>query len=219
MAVVIIAASVAYLAGHVKNRLSGRGYPSCGGCREGRTCPGGGKKKSPARGRGGEEGRRERTLNDALVGESVTITCLRGEEGVCRRLREMGFCESAVVEKTAESGALICKVCDARVALSRDLARNILIDGVCRGGELMTGQPKGASMPLSALAVGRRAVITGFTVENEDCERVEEMGVTPGEEVEVVRHAPLGDPIEIRIRGYCLSLRRQEADLIQVAPR
>lgn len=177
------------------------------------------RKKSRQRGRGSEECCRERTLNDALVGESVTITCLRGEEGACRRLREMGFCESAVVEKTAESGALICKVCDARVAISRDLARNILIDAVCREGKDMTRQNKNSSMPLSALAVGQRAVITGFTVENEDCERVEEMGVTPGEEVEVVRHAPLGDPIEIRIRGYCLSLRRQEADLIQVAPR
>ena len=42
------------------------------------------------------------------------------------------------------------------------------------------------------------------------------MGVTPGEEVEIVRYAPMGDPIEIKIRGYSLSLRKQEAEKIKV---
>lgn len=149
---------------------------------------------------------RERTLRDARNGERVRIECLRGDEGVCRRLREMGFCESATVEKIAESGALICRVCDAKVVLSRKLAQNIIL------GE----NPKGVKMLLSAMAVGQKGIIRRFTVENEDCERVEEMGVTPGEEVEVVRYAPLGDPIEIKIRGYALSLRREEADLIEV---
>lgn len=44
------------------------------------------------------------------------------------------------------------------------------------------------------------------------------MGMVPGAEVEVVRAAPLGDPIEYRVKGYHLSLRRAEASLIEVVP-
>jgi Fe2+ transport system protein FeoA len=43
-----------------------------------------------------------------------------------------------------------------------------------------------------------------------------EMGLTEGEEVEVVRFAPMGDPMEIRIQGYHLSLRREEARTVHV---
>lgn len=47
-------------------------------------------------------------------------------------------------------------------------------------------------------------------------QRLLEMGLTEGEDVEVVRFAPLGDPIEVRVRGYHLSLRRSEAAAIAV---
>ena len=69
---------------------------------------------------------------------------------------------------------------------------------------------------LSKMAVGQRGVVRDFVYESDDCERVEEMGITPGEPIEVIRYAPLGDPIEVKIRGYLLSLRKEEADLIEV---
>ena len=43
------------------------------------------------------------------------------------------------------------------------------------------------------------------------CRRLAEMGFTPGVAVEVVRVAPLGDPVEVRLRGYHLSLRADQA--------
>ena len=46
-----------------------------------------------------------------------------------------------------------------------------------------------------------------------------EMGLLPGTDVRVMRVAPLGDPIELRIRGYALSLRRAEAAKIAVVSR
>jgi Fe2+ transport system protein FeoA len=49
-------------------------------------------------------------------------------------------------------------------------------------------------------------------------QRLMEMGVLPGTPVRVVRLAPLGDPIDIEIRGYHLSLRRREAAAIAVEP-
>lgn len=44
------------------------------------------------------------------------------------------------------------------------------------------------------------------------------MGLTTGVVVELVRFAPMGDPVEVRVRGYHLSLRKSEADLIEIAP-
>ncbi len=44
------------------------------------------------------------------------------------------------------------------------------------------------------------------------------MGIVPGTVVETIRAAPLGDPLEFRVRGYCLSLRRAEARTIDVVP-
>ncbi len=44
------------------------------------------------------------------------------------------------------------------------------------------------------------------------------MGLLPGTELRVVRRAPLGDPIEIRLRGYSLSLRKSEASGVTVTP-
>ncbi|OGX35182.1 MAG: hypothetical protein A3C36_07980 [Omnitrophica WOR_2 bacterium RIFCSPHIGHO2_02_FULL_52_10] len=72
-------------------------------------------------------------------------------------------------------------------------------------------------VPLGTLSRGQRGTIYDFIEESDTCARLEEMGVTPGEPVEIVRFAPLGDPIEIRIRGYLLILRKEEANLIKVS--
>jgi len=72
------------------------------------------------------------------------------------------------------------------------------------------------SLTLSRLKIGQTAQIVEFQDESHIFQRLQEMGVTPGESVKVIRFAPLGDPIEIEVRGYRLSLRRQEADVILV---
>ncbi len=48
--------------------------------------------------------------------------------------------------------------------------------------------------------------------------RIMDMGVTPGVQVKVIKVAPLGDPVEVHVRGYELSLRKEEASRIQVEP-
>jgi ferrous iron transport protein A len=71
-------------------------------------------------------------------------------------------------------------------------------------------------MRLSELKVGERAVIIEF--ESSDLElKLMEMGCLPGEEIIVEQKAPLGDPISVRIAGYSLSLRKNEANQILVA--
>ncbi len=66
------------------------------------------------------------------------------------------------------------------------------------------------------LRPGERALIRDLAGEVPLVQRLLEMGLTEDEEVEVVRFAPLGDPVEIQIRGYFLSLRKQEAAAILV---
>lgn len=64
---------------------------------------------------------------------------------------------------------------------------------------------------LGALPLGQRGRVVGFDLPPEHRQRLLEMGLTVGAEFEVVRFAPLGDPIDIKVRGYHLSLRKREA--------
>ena len=69
---------------------------------------------------------------------------------------------------------------------------------------------------LSSLAVGASAVVREFPKQGVAFLRLREMGLLPGTSLTLVRTAPLGDPIEIKVRGYNLTLRKSEADHIRV---
>ncbi len=69
---------------------------------------------------------------------------------------------------------------------------------------------------LDQLRVGDRATIVDISGEDGVAIRLLEMGLTEGEEIEVIGFAPLGDPIEFQVRGYRLSLRANEARRLQV---
>lgn len=71
---------------------------------------------------------------------------------------------------------------------------------------------------LANLPVGGRAKITAFSLPDEIRQRLMEMGLTKGATCTLVRFAPMGDPIEIQVRGFHLSLRKTEAQGIQVTP-
>jgi Fe2+ transport system protein FeoA len=73
--------------------------------------------------------------------------------------------------------------------------------------------------PLGRLQPGERGVITRLEGDPSVVRRLMELGLVPGTEVEVVRFAPLRDPVELRVRGVHLSIRRSEAARIHVAPR
>jgi len=66
------------------------------------------------------------------------------------------------------------------------------------------------------MKAGERGEVCGLNGSGEICQRLQEMGVTRGTSVEVVRFAPMGDPIDVKVRGYHLSLRRKEAEAIVV---
>ena len=69
---------------------------------------------------------------------------------------------------------------------------------------------------LSQLAIGERGVVTAVNGEGAVRRRLFDMGITPGAEVYLRKKAPFGDPIEIAIRGYELTLRKAEAAQVEI---
>lgn len=69
---------------------------------------------------------------------------------------------------------------------------------------------------LSQLGVGERGVIVAVKGEGAIRRRLFDMGLTPGAEVYLRKKAPLGDPIEISLRGYELTLRKAEAAHVEL---
>ena len=71
-------------------------------------------------------------------------------------------------------------------------------------------------MTLDKLPVGQKAVIKTVGGEGNLRLRLLDMGVIPRTEVTITRIAPMGDPIELRLRGYSLSLRLEDAKTVEV---
>lgn len=74
------------------------------------------------------------------------------------------------------------------------------------------------AVPLASLPPGTKAVVTEIRIPPQQRSRLLEMGLLVGTTVELVRFAPLGDPVELKLRGYNLSLRKHEAELVLVRP-
>lgn len=86
------------------------------------------------------------------------------------------------------------------------------------GGMNQTARPHPQPVKerLAGQPVGRRLKITGYQLAPDLEQRLLELGLTLGTECVVVRYAPLGDPMEVKVRGYGLSLRATEAAGIEV---
>jgi Fe2+ transport system protein FeoA len=69
-------------------------------------------------------------LSTVRPGSSVRVLALRGEDALCRRLREMGFAENSVVRCLQSGAACVCQVQHSRVGLSGQLAASILVEPV-----------------------------------------------------------------------------------------
>lgn len=70
----------------------------------------------------------KRSLSEVQVGRFVRIHVLQSEPETCRRLREIGFRENAIVRLVVNSdGNLICQVCDARIGLNHGIAKDIIV--------------------------------------------------------------------------------------------
>jgi ferrous iron transport protein A len=70
--------------------------------------------------------------------------------------------------------------------------------------------------PLTSISPGAKGTVAEINIPDSSRARLMELGLLVGTPVELVRFAPLGDPVEIKVRGYNLTLRKHEAEHIFV---
>ena len=110
-----------------------------------------------------------------------------------------------VVTKTKNSAIIIVK--GSRLALDASILDKI---------DFAPEKKKKKKIPLSELPVGHSAIVTDIFSANETKRRLMDMGITKRTRVLLRKVAPLGDPLEISLRGYELTLRKSEAQMISV---
>jgi len=74
------------------------------------------------------------------------------------------------------------------------------------------------SRTLADLAPQQQGRVRAIAGDDGFAQRLFELGFTPGQTVGVIRFAPLGDPIQVRIRGFDVALRRSEAERVEIEP-
>lgn len=72
-------------------------------------------------------------------------------------------------------------------------------------------------MTLKEVEVGQTVTVKKLQGQDATKRRIMDMGITKGVTVKVEKVAPLGDPIELKVRGYQLSIRKADAEMIEVA--
>ena len=69
-------------------------------------------------------------LSRLPAGTEARVLRLEGQDKVCQRLREMGFCESVVISRLGGRNALVCQVCGTRIALHQAFGDNIHVEPI-----------------------------------------------------------------------------------------
>lgn len=146
-------------------------------------------------------------LQNAKVGIPYTIVSINLPDESVRHLSDLGLkvgTSLKVISKTPTSAIVMLK--SSRLAFDQSILSQI---DVTEEGALL-------SLPLSELKVGEYAYVDGIYAMNEAKRRLMDMGLTRHTKVYLRKVAPLGDPIEISLRGYELTLRKSEAQMISV---
>ncbi|NJK64058.1 MAG: ferrous iron transport protein A [Synechococcaceae cyanobacterium SM2_3_1] len=166
-------------------------------------------------------------LGLARRGETLNIVGLEGSRSIRQQLLSLGFVKGhhlQIVQRTPEGG-LVVALGEDRVGLSSEMVQAIQVvalplasphtpDPSCHQEK---DQTMSIQTELAQLKIGTRARVVGYAPAARPYrQKLLAMGLTPGTEFIVKRHAPLGDPVDIEVRGVHLSLRKVEAAVITV---
>ncbi len=103
-----------------------------------------------------------------------------------------------------------------KVYFNKSVARDDGAGDLARAAEVAHPGPVLETRTLADVPIGSAATVERVGGRRDIAIRLMEMGLLPGTRVEVLRVAPLGDPIELRVRGFALSIRRAEAKSVEV---
>ncbi|NJL46554.1 MAG: ferrous iron transport protein A [Leptolyngbyaceae cyanobacterium SM2_5_2] len=165
----------------------------------------------------------------ATVGDRLWVAIIQGGRRMVRRLGDVGIVQGGeiIVVSRTESGSVIVGLQGCRIGLGAGMAHRVMVSTSqpvpVQSLRQSPSQPVngGIDMPvtlhLGSLAVGESGHILGYEKgPNAYREKLLAMGLTPGTPFTVTRQAPMGDPIEIEVRGFKLSLRKSEAAVLRV---
>lgn len=170
-------------------------------------------------------------LSVMQTGDRIRIVSLNcGESN--NRLMGMGLLPGAVLEMISSmaTGSVIVSLQDLRLGLGAEMAQRIQVIDAAQPIEMsqpistpnmttMQPTPDISRVKLRDAEIGSVLRVIGYEPAARDYKRkLLAMGLTPGTELRVTRHAPLGDPTEIEVRDFHLSLRKDEADALIVTP-
>ena len=147
-------------------------------------------------------------LQEADLNKSYQIASINLPEVSLRHLANLGLKVGTtlkVLSKAKSSAIIVLKA--NRLAFDTSILANIDVTKLSEEQE---------ALPLSDLEVGQSAYIDNILALNEAKRRLMDMGLTRHTKIYLRKVAPLGDPIEISLRGYELSLRKSEAQMISV---
>ncbi len=155
-------------------------------------------------------------LSQTKVGQQVWLVGFQGKGGI-NRLLGMGLTPGIRVQiiSAQPSGSVVVAIQDNRIGVGAGMAHKILVsDQPLTKAENMENQ---TSTLLREMREGTKGRVVGYNQVMRGYKgKLLSMGMTPGIEFTVIRVAPLGDPVEILVRGFHLSLRKQEADALVV---
>ena len=148
-------------------------------------------------------------LSQIKLATKYEIIGINLEESSVRHLADLGIKIGSfiqVISKTNDIAILLVRA--ARIALDNSILEKL---------DVVLKDSGKSSLPLSELAVGASAYIEAIHADGALKRRL--MDMTKNTNVQLQKVAPLGDPLEIKLRGYDLTLRKSEASLISVMKR
>ncbi len=147
-----------------------------------------------------------KTLNNTHIGQIYYIHKVIGKNQ--SKLRDLGLISDKKITLVSADGEnSIIKIEEMRLALNSSFLEQIFVKEE-RSSEEIIG--------LAHLQVGQTGTVRMIDATSDIRRRLMDMGITRGTRVHLQKLAPLGDPLELRLRGYSLSLRKTDAAKIKV---
>ncbi|MFD1124770.1 ferrous iron transport protein A [Lentilactobacillus raoultii] len=144
-------------------------------------------------------------------GEYIIMNVL-GDRAIVRRLSEMGMISGkkvTVISLSTDSSGMMIYFQGQRLAISLDIAERIVVRDVKeQAGDKLRS--------LSDLKIGKTGIVRKMVGDRALRRRLLDMGLTNNTVIKVNQIAPLGDPIELMVRGYKLSLRKRDASCVLI---
>ncbi len=151
------------------------------------------------------------SLTLANIGEENMIEKIDGKLEVKKHLENLGFVVGGNVTIISTMGGnIIVNVKETRVAISKEMAQKILVCSFSSKGRIT------CMKTLRQSKIGDTVKVLKLHGNGAVKRRIMDMGITKGVDIHIRKVAPLGDPVEVNVRGYELSIRKADAEMIEV---